>query len=98
MQLPTRVYVSVQDIDSNHTGVHGIWVFLHGSRRDRFPGVTAKTESRHKVVRLCFLTGFLLTLNTTHQLICVFKAVQFLVLDPTNIVPWRKTPVLWIGG
>ena len=95
MQLPTRVYVSVQDINSNHTGVHGIWVFLHGSRRDRFPGVTAKTESRHKVVRLCFLTGFLLNpiesiecvlLNTTHQLICIFKAVQFLVLDP-NILP-----------
>lgn len=54
VQLPALVYVSVQDIDSDHAGVHRVWVLLHGSCRYCFPGVTAKTKPRHEVVHLQF--------------------------------------------
>jgi len=63
VQFPAAVNVSVQDVHSDHAGVHGVWVLLHGSRRDRFPGVAAKTEPKHKAVRRSSVTGVLLKLN-----------------------------------
>lgn len=87
VQLPAAVNVSVQDVHSDHAGVHWVWVFLHGSCCYSFPGMTAKTQPKHEAEHRSVVTGVLCKLNPTQQSGRAFKAVQFTSLN-------RKRPSL----
>lgn len=97
VQFPAAVNVSVQDVHSDHAGVHGVWVLLHGSRRDRFPGVAAKTEPKHKAVRRSSVTGVLLKLNPHGSQVVHLKLFNLRFLT-TTVLPSQRAAVLRRGS
>ena len=46
VQLSRGIYVSVQYINSNHTRIHRVWVFLHCSCCNGFPWMAADTNQK----------------------------------------------------